>query len=182
MAPSGPVVTTGTKHRSDKELQLAAAFYDKEAQAGRTGQVSAPVFMVLEERGGQTRGEKSVWPRTANSSVQTGGEISVTVTTTVTHLPLSVTEKTSRKPSPVLMYCSLMAPNSSCPAVSRTAECVQSRTSTHIGGSQQRDRILFLEHNTAQRNPAQCVARVNTYWCDWFPIDHPWINGSFIYN
>ena len=39
-----------------------------------------------------------------------------------TNLPLSVTEKTKRKPSPVLMYCSLIAPNSSCPAVSRTKE------------------------------------------------------------
>ena len=52
----------------------------------------------------------------------------------VTHLPLSVTEKTSRKPSPVLMYCSLMAPNSSCPAVSRTRERAhktQSRPKSH---------------------------------------------------
>lgn len=41
---------------------------------------------------------------------------------TGTNLPLSVTEKTNRKPSPVLIYCSLIAPNSSCPAVSRTKE------------------------------------------------------------
>lgn len=30
-----------------------------------------------------------------------------------THLLLSVTENTNRKPSPVLMYCSLIAENSS---------------------------------------------------------------------
>lgn len=75
-----------------------------------------------------------MWPRTANRGVQTGGEISGTVTTTVTHLPLSVTEKTSRKPSPVLMYCSLMAPNSSCPAVSRTGGV---RTVTHVNTHRQ---------------------------------------------
>lgn len=45
----------------------------------------------------------------------------------VTYLPRSVTEKTSRKPSPVLMYCSRMAPNSSCPAVSRTREQAHGR-------------------------------------------------------
>lgn len=44
----------------------------------------------------------------------------VLITVYQAYLPLSVTEKTSRKPSPVLMYCSRMAPNSSCPAVSRT--------------------------------------------------------------
>ena len=40
---------------------------------------------------------------------------------TCSKLALSVTEKTMRKPSPVRMYCSRMALNSSCPAVSRTA-------------------------------------------------------------
>lgn len=39
---------------------------------------------------------------------------------TCSKLALSVTEKTMRKPSPVLMYCSLIALNSSWPAVSST--------------------------------------------------------------
>ena len=36
------------------------------------------------------------------------------------HLVLFVNEKTNKKPSPVLMYCSLIALNSSWPAVSKT--------------------------------------------------------------
>lgn len=56
------------------------------------------------------------------------------------HLPLSVTEKTSRKPSPVLMYCSLMAPNSSCPAVSRTGH---THTHTEINTEQFLETIWF---------------------------------------
>lgn len=38
------------------------------------------------------------------------------------HLCLSLMANTSRKPLPARMYCSRMAPNSSCPAVSRTVE------------------------------------------------------------
>lgn len=41
-----------------------------------------------------------------------------------TYLPLSLRANTSKKPSPERMYCSLIAPNSSCPAVSRTNEQV----------------------------------------------------------
>lgn len=41
---------------------------------------------------------------------------------TCSKLALSVTEKTMRNPSPVLMYCSLIALNSSCPAVSSTVD------------------------------------------------------------
>lgn len=58
---------------------------------------------------------------------------------TDTNLPLSVTEKTKRKPSPVLIYCSLIAPNSSCPAVSRTKEKTRNvmmfMCSSHKNGS-----------------------------------------------
>lgn len=41
---------------------------------------------------------------------------------TCSKLALSVTEKTMRNPSPVLMYCSLIALNSSWPAVSSTVK------------------------------------------------------------
>lgn len=165
--PDGAVghkVAAATKDRSDKEQEESSPAVVRSA------------FMVLEQQRGRTRGGKSVWPRTANRGVQTGGEISGSVTTTVTHLPLSVTEKTSRKPSPVLMYCSLMAPNSSCPAVSRTGECVQSHTSTHIGSSQQRDTTLFLEYNNNNNNDAQS-SPINTYWWERFLSDRPQING-----
>lgn len=80
---------------------------------------------------------------------------------TVTHLPLSVTEKTSRKPSPVLMYCSLMAPNSSCPAVSRTRRA-RTHTSTQITHTITGETDLhnqFLEYNAMQQKRTQIALR-----------------------
>lgn len=85
---------------------------------------------------------------------------------TVTYLPLSVTEKTSRKPSPVLMYCSLMAPNSSCPAVSRTREHEHVRwqkkkvhTHTHrVAHSKINFWNQFLKCNRLQDKGATCAS------------------------
>nr|CAD7445244.1 unnamed protein product [Timema bartmani] len=47
---------------------------------------------------------------------------------------LSVTENTRRKPSPDLMYCSRMALNSSCPAVSSTASISALRACLTLSG------------------------------------------------
>lgn len=81
--------------------------------------------------------------------------VSLCMMKTVTHLPLSVTEKTSRKPSPVLMYCSLMAPNSSCPAVSRTREFVH----THWHHSHQHDNWKQLVPRVQQQMPWNQTSR-----------------------
>lgn len=108
--------------------------------------------LVLEEQRSQMRGGKRAWLQTANRSVQTGRERSASVTTTVTHLPLSVTEKTSRKPSPVLMYCSLMAPNSSCPAVSRTEGCTDTHVNTSVAHS---NGAAFSSSSTMPHNSFQ---------------------------
>lgn len=78
--------------------------------------------------------EVSVYLWTVNNNVPTekggkrGSSARLHMVRSVIYLPLSVTEKTSRKPSPVLMYCSLMAPNSSCPAVSRTRKHIDTHT------------------------------------------------------
>lgn len=59
----------------------------------------------------------------------------LTLTDTHTHthpyLPLSLSANTSRKPSPERMYCSLIAPNSSWPAVSKTAHTHTHTERTH---------------------------------------------------
>lgn len=52
---------------------------------------------------------------------------------TCSKLALSVTEKTMRNPSPVLIYCSLIALNSSWPAVSSTMKMEGHRCITWMG-------------------------------------------------
>lgn len=53
-----------------------------------------------------------------------------THTFTLHYLPRSLSANTSKKPSPERMYCSLIAPNSSWPAVSKTEK--HKHTNTHI--------------------------------------------------
>ena len=76
---------------------------------------------------------------------------------TCSKLALSVTEKTMRKPSPVRMYCSRMALNSSCPAVSRTA----------VGGGHSGAGTIHLGAPGACRPPGYSCAppRVASWSC-----------------
>lgn len=70
---------------------------------------------------------------------------------TCSKLALSVTEKTMRKPSPVLMYCSLIALNSSWPAVSSTAKTRDTKVLLYGGFSLILTRSLKNKNTVTQR-------------------------------
>lgn len=137
--------------------------------------------LVLEEQRGQMRGGKSVWLRTANRGVQTGGEREVQLCNCVS-LTFLCQWLRRRAGSPPLSSCIVLSWLRTLPVQPcRGLRSVQTHTSTHIGSSQQRHSIQFLEYNTAQQHPAKCLAKVNTYWFDWFPIYPPELVNNHVH-